>query len=84
LNCLVPCDKNPEGIAIGRSTELYFVIDKLLDAYVAYLPWFGLAVGIILLIVGSTTSRSRRLTFIGLGVAGVSALWLLMRISAST
>ena len=60
------------------------MIDKLLGAYVAYLPWFGLAVGIILLIVGSTTSQSRRLTFIGLGVAGVSVLWLLMRISAST
>ncbi|WP_447598363.1 hypothetical protein [Nitrospira sp. Nam80] len=61
------------------------LIDKLFGAYVAYLPWFSLAVGIILLLVGSTTgSRSRRLTFIGLGVAGVSVLWLLIRISAST
>ena len=64
--------------------SLTFVIDKLLSAYVAYLPWFGLAVGIILLLVGSTTSRSRRLAIIGLGVACVSVLWLLMRISAST
>ena len=61
------------------------LIGRFFDAYVAYLPWFGLAVGIIFLLVGATTgSRSRPLTFIGLGVGGISVLWLLFRIAAPT
>jgi hypothetical protein len=57
-------------------------LDKLVSAYVAYLPWFGLAVGILMLLAGSTTgSRSRRIMFIGLGLASLSVLWLLIRIS---
>lgn len=61
------------------------ILEKLFSAYMAYLPWFGLSVGIFLLLVGSTVgSRSRRITFIGLSVASVSVLWLLIRLSAAT
>ena len=61
------------------------MIDRLFDAYVAYLPWFGLAVGIIFLLVGATTgSRSRRLTFIGLGVGGVSGTGSGVAVAAAT
>lgn len=54
--------------------------DKLLDAYVAYLPWFGLVIGIALSIVGASQPRGgRRLVFIGLGFAVISGLWLLVQ-----
>ena len=60
------------------------MFDKLVSAYVAYLPWFGLAVGIVLLLVGSTTgSGGRRLMWIGFGLACISVLWFLIRASAA-
>jgi hypothetical protein len=52
----------------------------LAEAYVAYLPWLGFAIGLVFLIISISTSpglRSRRLRLMGLGVTAVSLVVLL-------
>jgi hypothetical protein len=50
----------------------------LAEAYVAYLPWLGFAIGLVFLIISTSPGlRSRRLRLMGLGVTAVSLVVLL-------
>jgi hypothetical protein len=56
------------------------VLERLFSAYLAFLPWLFLVVGLVLVFVGSAAGRpNRRVVMIGLSVTGVSALWVIIQ-----
>ncbi len=55
------------------------VLEQIFSAYLAFLPWFFLVVGLVLVLVGSAAGRpNRRVIIIGLWATGLSAVWLIL------
>jgi multimeric flavodoxin WrbA len=59
------------------------LVHDLLGAYWVFLPWLILAIGMVILLVGSTTGRSpNRLMMIGLTMTGAALVWFIARLAA--
>jgi hypothetical protein len=59
------------------------LVHDLLTAYWVFLPWLIFAIGMVILLVGSTTGRSpSRLMMIGLAMTGAALLWFIARLAA--
>lgn len=57
------------------------VLEPLLSAYLAYLPWLLFVIGLLFVILGTTIGRrNRRAATIGLWLSAASALWIMLRL----
>jgi hypothetical protein len=55
------------------------LLKPLLAAYLAYLPWLLFAIGLVLVILGTTIGpKNRRATVIGLWATAIASIWLLL------
>ena len=56
------------------------LVQDLLAAYWVFLPWLILAIGMVIVLVGSATGRNpNRLVMIGLAMTGAALLWFVAR-----
>lgn len=66
--------------SMGEAT-LGDLVEALLSAYLAYIPWLLLAIGLVFIFVGTVTvPKHRRVLVFGLWVTAVSALWIMLRV----
>lgn len=65
---------------MGEAT-LGDLVEPLLSAYLAYIPWLLFAIGLVFIFVGTVTvQKHRRMLMVGLWMAAVSALWIMLRV----
>jgi hypothetical protein len=69
--------------SLHKNRVMTSLVHDLLTAYWVFLPWLILAVGMVVMLVGSTTGRSpNRVLMIGLAMTGAALLWFIARLAA--
>lgn len=71
------------GTLFAQYEVMTSLVQDLLAAYWVFLPWLILAIGMVAVLVGSTTGRSpNRVLMIGLAMTGAALLWFIARLAA--